>query len=253
MAKPFVSLLRREFSGRVWQMWGFFLAAALIQPLVFWFQIKDQYQPKRFEEVYLDSAAPVLLAVFFAGIVGWMIWLSLRDCGNGSICTLMTLPGGRGQLFWSKLLGYAGAVFLLLAGALAGILLCYPIYLSWQAELAQFINADLTLNAGLWLALNQTPLFRLLCPMTFREIAASLLLLLALPVWACDTSWRIAGRHWVRGGILSLPAAVCWALVFRGRLTDFGGLLDISSLIVLAALVILMAADSLWLLHRGDI
>ena len=184
MAKPFVSLLRREFSGRVWQMWGFFLAALLFQPLVFWFQIKDQYQPKRFEEVYLDSAAPVLLAVFFAGIVGWMIWLSLRDCGNGSICTLMTLPGGRGQLFWSKLLGYTGAVLLLLAGVLAGILLCYPVYLSWQAELAQRTNADLTLNAGLWLALNQTPLFRLLCPMTFQEMAASLLLLLALPVWA---------------------------------------------------------------------
>lgn len=253
MAKPFVSLLRREFSGRVWQMWGFFLAAALIQPLVFWFQIKDQYQPKRFEEVYMDSAAPVLLAVFFAGIVGWMVWMCLRDCGNGSICTLMTLPGGRGQLFWSKLLGYAGAVFLLLAGVLAGVLLCYPVYLSWQAELAQRTHADLTLNAGLWLALNQTPLFRLLCPMTFREMAASLLLLITLPVWACTTGWRIAGRRWVRGGVLSLSAAVCWALVFRGRLTDFGGLLDISSLIVLAALVILMAADSLWLLHRGDI
>ncbi|HIV18555.1 MAG TPA: hypothetical protein IAC82_04525 [Candidatus Merdivicinus intestinigallinarum] len=253
MAKPFVSLLRREFSGRVWQMWGFFLAAALIQPLVFWFQIKDQYQPKRFEEVYMDSAAPVLLAVFFAGIVGWMVWMCLRDCGNGSICTLMTLPGGRGQLFWSKLLGYAGAVFLLLAGVLAGVLLCYPVYLSWQAELAQRTHADLTLNAGLWLALNQTPLFRLLCPMTFREMAASLLLLITLPVWACTTGWRIAGRRWVRGGVLSLSAAVCWALVFRGRLTDFGGLLDISSLIVLAVLVILMAADCLWLLHRGEI
>ena len=253
MAKPFVSLLRREFSGRVWQMWGFFLAAALIQPLVFWFQIKDQYQPKRFEEVYMDSAAPVLLAVFFAGIVGWMVWMCLRDCGNGSICTLMTLPGGRGQLFWSKLLGYAGAVFLLLAGVLAGVLLCYPVYLSWQAELAQRTHADLTLNAGLWLALNQTPLFRLLCPMTFREMAASLLLLITLPVWACTTGWRIAGRRWVRGGVLSLSAAVCWALVFRGRLTDFGGLLDISSLIVLAVLVILMAADSLWLLHRGEL
>ena len=252
MAKPFVSLLRREFSGRVWQMWGFFLAALLFQPLVFWFQIKDQYQPKRFEEVYLDSAAPVLLAVFFAGIVGWMIWLSLRDCGTGSTCTLMTLPGGRGQLFWSKLLGYTGAVLLLLAGVLAGILLCYPVYLSWQAELAQRTNADLTLNAGLWLALNQTPLFRLLCPMTFQEMAASLLLLLALPVWACDTGWRIAGRHWIRGGILSLSTAVCWALVFRGRLTE-AWLLEIPSLIVLAALVILMAADSLWLLHRGDI
>ena len=252
MAKPFVSLLRREFSGRVWQMWGFFLAAALIQPLVFWFQIKDQYQPKRFEEVYMDSAAPVLLAVFFAGIVGWMIWLSLRDCGNGSICTLMTLPGGRGQLFWSKLLGYAGAVFLLLAGVLAGVLLCYPVYLSWQAELAQRTHADLTLNAGLWLALSQTPLFRLLCPMTFREMAASLLLLITLPVWACTTGWRIAGRRWVRGGVLSLSAAVCWALVFRGRLTE-AWLLEIPSLIVLAALVILMAADCLWLLHRGEI
>ncbi len=252
MAKPFVSLLRREFSGRVWQMWGFFLAAALIQPLVFWFQIKDQYQPKRFEEVYMDSAAPVLLAVFFAGIVGWMVWMCLRDCGNGSICTLMTLPGGRGQLFWSKLLGYAGAVFLLLAGVLAGVLLCYPVYLSWQAELAQRTHADLTLNAGLWLALNQTPLFRLLCPMTFREMAASLLLLITLPVWACTTGWRIAGRRWVRGGVLSLSAAVCWALVFRGRLTE-AWLLEIPSLIVLAALVILMAADCLWLLHRGEI
>lgn len=252
MAKPFVSLLRREFSGRVWQMWGFFLAAALIQPLVFWFQIKDQYQPKRFEEVYLDSAAPVLLAVFFAGIVGWMVWMCLRDCGNGSICTLMTLPGGRGQLFWSKLLGYSGAVFLLLAGVLAGVLLCYPVYLSWQAELAQRTHADLTLNAGLWLALNQTPLFRLLCPMTFREMAASLLLLITLPVWACTTGWRIAGRRWVRGGVLSLSAAVCWALVFRGRLTE-AWLLEIPSLIVLAALVILMAADCLWLLHRGEI
>ena len=252
MAKPFVSLLRREFSGRVWQMWGFFLAAAPIQPLVFWFQIKDQYQPKRFEEVYMDSAAPVLLAVFFAGIVGWMVWMCLRDCGNGSICTLMTLPGGRGQLFWSKLLGYAGAVFLLLAGVLAGVLLCYPVYLSWQAELAQRTHADLTLNAGLWLALNQTPLFRLLCPMTFREMAASLLLLITLPVWACTTGWRIAGRRWVRGGVLSLSAAVCWALVFRGRLTE-AWLLEIPSLIVLAALVILMAADCLWLLHRGEI
>ena len=252
MAKPFVSLLRREFSGRVWQMWGFFLAAALIQPLVFWFQIKDQYQPKRFEEVYLDSAAPVLLAVFFAGIVGWMVWLCLRDCGNGSICTLMTLPGGRGQLFWSKLLGYAGAVFLLLAGVLAGVLLCYPVYLSWQAELAQRTHADLTLNAGLWLALNQTPLFRLLCPMTFREMAASLLLLITLPVWACTTGWRIAGRRWVRGGVLSLSAAVCWALVFRGRLTEVW-FLEIPSLIVLAVLVILMAADCLWLLHRGEL
>ena len=252
MAKPFVSLLRREFSGRVWQMWGFFLAAALIQPLVFWFQIKDQYQPKRFEEVYMDSAAPVLLAVFFAGIVGWMVWMCLRDCGNGSICTLMTLPGGRGQLFWSKLLGYAGAVFLLLAGVLAGVLLCYPVYLSWQAELAQRTHADLTLNAGLWLALSQTPLFRLLCPMTFREMAASLLLLITLPVWACTTGWRIAGRRWVRGGVLSLSAAVCWALVFRGRLTE-AWLLEIPSLIVLAALVILMAADCLWLLHRGEI
>ena len=141
---------------------------------------------------------------------------------------------------------------LLLAGVLAGILLCYPVYLSWQAELAQRTNADLTLNAGLWLALNQTPLFRLLCPMTFQEMAASLLLLLALPVWACDTGWRIAGRHWIRGGILSLSTAVCWALVFRGRLTE-AWLLEIPSLIVLAALVILMAADSLWLLHRGDI
>ncbi len=252
MSKPFISLLQREFSSRVWQLWGFFLAAALFQPLVYWLALKSVREPLAFEDIYVQSAAPVVLVILFAGLVGWMIWMSLRDVSNGSICTLMTLPGGRGQLFWSKLLGYAGAVFLLLAGVIAGILLCHPIYLSWRQEMARITSEEYSLTAGLWLSLTRLPLFRMLCPMTFPEILMSLLLLGALPVWACYTSWRIAGHRWIRGGILSLAAAFSWALVFRDRLMEPMSL-NLSNLTILLIFTILLTVDSLWLLRRGDL
>lgn len=252
MPKPFYSLFQREFSSRVWQLWGFFLAAALLQPLVYWISLENIRNPMAFESTYLQSAAPVVLAVLFAGLMGWMIWMSLRDVSSGSICTLMMLPGGRGKLFWAKLLGYAGSVFLLLAGVVAGISLCYPIYLSWRQELARQVSQEYIQTAGLWLSLTRLSLFRMLCPMTFPEILTSLLLLETLPVWACYTSWRIAGRRWIRGGILSLTAALAWALVFRDRLMD-PMTLNLPNLILLLILTILMAADSLWLLRRGDL
>lgn len=252
MSKPFISLLQREFTSRVWQLWGFFLAAALLQPLVYWFALKNIREPIPFETIYLQSAAPVVLAALFAGLVGWMIWMSLRDVSNGSICTLMTLPGGQGQLFWSKLLGYVGAVFLLLAGVMAGILLSHPIYLSWRQEMARITSEEYSLTAGLWLSLTRLSLFRLLCPMTFPEILMSLLLLGTLPIWACYTSWRIAGHRWIRGGILSLAVALSWALVFRDRLMDPMSI-NSSALILLLVFDVLMVADSLWLLRRGNL
>ena len=252
MNKGFVSLLRREFSGRVWQLWLFFLAAALLPTLVFRLSLRPRHEIASFEELYADSAAPVLLAVLFAGLVGWMIWMTLRDFSNGSSCTLLSLPGKRGQLFWSKAAAYAGAALMLLAGVIAGILLSYSLFLLWTAQLARRLAAAHTLDAGLWLGITRSPLFRLLLPATLPEVCSSLLLLLTLPVWGCYTGWRIAGRRWVRGGVLSVLTAVCWALVFRARLADPLHI-QLPGLIVLLALVLLLAADSLWLLRRGDL
>ena len=44
MNKGFVSLLRREFSGRVWQLWLFFLAAALLPTLVFRLSLRPRHE-----------------------------------------------------------------------------------------------------------------------------------------------------------------------------------------------------------------
>lgn len=141
---------------------------------------------------------------------------------------------------------------MLLAGIVAGISLCYPVYLSWRQELAQQVSQEYIQTAGFWLSLTRLSLFRILCPMTLPEILMSLLLLATLPVWACYTGWRIAGRRWIRGGILSLASALAWALAFRDRLMAPMSI-NLFNLILLLVLVIFMAADSLWLLRRGDL
>ena len=74
MKSKFLALFSREFSGRLWQVWVFPLAAALFQPLLYWLAVREMYESARFEELYASSAAPILLAVLLVlGIAGILL------------------------------------------------------------------------------------------------------------------------------------------------------------------------------------
>ena len=229
MKSKFLALFSREFSGRLWQAWIFPLAAALFQPLLYWLAVREMYEPARFEELYASSAAPILLAVLFAALTGWMVWLTVRDFSNGSICTLLTLPGSRGRIWLSKLSAFCGRC----------------------AEIARVTGQDFRLDAGLWLGLTRSSLFRILCPMTLPEICSSLLLFLTLPLLAAWAGWTFAGRHFARGGLLSIAVVGLWVLLLRERLL-YPDEIPLQYAVVLLGTLAVAAIDSLQTVRRAD-
>lgn len=251
MKSKFLALFSREFSGRLWQVWVFPLAAALFQPLLYWLAVREMYESARFEELYASSAAPILLAVLFAALTGWMVWLTVRDFSNGSICTLLTLPGSRGRIWLSKLSAFCAALLLLWAGVLAGIGLCYLVFSGRCAEIARVTGQDFRLDAGLWLGLTRSSLFRILCPMTLPEICSSLLLFLTLPLLATWAGWTFAGRHFARGGLLSIAAVGLWVLLLRERLL-YPDEIPLQYAVVLLGTLAVAAIDSLQTVQRAD-
>ncbi len=251
MNNKFLALFCREFSGRLRQIWLFPLAAALFQPALYWLAVREMYESARFEELYLSSAAPILLAVLFAALTGWMVWMTVQDFSNGSICTLLTLPGGRGRLWLAKLSAFCGALLLLWAGILAGIGLSYLVFSGRCAEIARITGQDYRLNAGLWLGLTRAALFRILCPMTLPEIVSSLLLFLTLPLTSAWAGWAFAGRHYVRGGLGSIAAACLWALLLRERLL-YPEEIPLPYCLTLPMILAAVAADSLQTVRRAD-
>ncbi|MGI5894122.1 MAG: hypothetical protein ACOX6P_05960 [Candidatus Merdivicinus sp.] len=251
--KNFCTLFSREFTNCTVPTWILALIAILFQPLFYWITLQNTSDATRFETVYLASAAPIVVPVLFAALTGWMIWMTMRDITNGSVATLLTLPGRRSQIYLAKILAFCTSLLILIARILTGIALCYPLFLSWCEKFARIAQVDCRMTAGFWLGLCRTPLFRLLCPMTFREMISTLLLLLTLPLLSFHIGWR-RGRRWVRSIILALPVLVSWIFILRSRLNNYTYLdrADYILYAVLLGFLALMILDSFRAVRNGD-
>lgn len=254
MMNRFQVLFQREFHNCLLATWILSAAAMLCQPLLYWIALQNFREETRFETVYLASAAPILLPVLLAGLTGWMVWITGRDLTNASIATLLMLPGSRNKIYLAKIAAFCSALLLVMAGILVGIGICYLFFLQWCADYAQMIGVDCRMTAGFWLGLVRTPLFRLLCPMTPKEICSTLLLLATLPVLGFYIGWR-RSRRYIRAILLTAPTIFIWVYLLRFRLAENHLYPDWMPLAFSTALVLLLAFivwDSFHAVRTGD-
>lgn len=172
----------------------------------------------RYEDVFVSSGCVWAAFLFFAGYSAFvLIRLYAAHWGSKSVYTLLTLPGGRGGLYASRLAAFVVGFLLLAAAEVASVKLGYSLYADRVADAS---NGRLVMTDGQFLAWIRSPYFRLLVPESAGGWLASAGLVAAwatglIYVYACERG----RRHWGHA-----IAAVALYLAFRSvnRLTERG-------------------------------
>lgn len=253
--KNYYKLLTYEFMNLFKAILFLCFGLIITQNILIGFAMNDRFNIyERFEVIYASSGAVMIFRIFFALLCGlYLKNIYANYWRSKSIYTLMTIPGDRKALYFSKISAFFICFLMLYATELISVLLSYA---NVRSVIAEIDDGKYLMNNAFFLGVVRSSFLRIILPLGLEGIVSSISIIITIICGLyygalCERSKKYLGLGVIGIGIFIM------IIVLNYRINLHQHYFDYKNLYVYSGVLFLLSGFFMWhsiyLIKKRDI